>query len=225
MGEPYELSFPGRPPVMAPVRPLFAPWQRTLLVVPLAAALGAAWPLLGGPRWDLSLLGFAGGWGPSLLQWFVGLWVLGLAFRESVPGRSVSTPTFVSAVTVAAAAVIGGTLEAQLRSPTIVPDGKHLRFWIECVVGPAVLAAPVFAVTIVLVTRAFPMRPWMAGALGGLSAALFVDAGLRLGCSVSDPIHVVSAHVLAIALMTLGGAWLTTALDRRRWRSSPIRGS
>ena len=43
-------------------------------------------------------------------------------------------------------------------------------------------------------SRAFPLRPRIAGALYGLGAGLMADAGWRLFCHFSNPAHVFGAH-------------------------------
>ena len=63
------------------------------------------------------------------------------------------------------------------------------------------------AASAVLSTRAFPLRPAVAGALYGLGAGLIADAGLRLWCEFSAPAHVLAAHLGAVILsMALGAA-------------------
>jgi hypothetical protein len=56
---------------------------------------------------------------------------------------------------------------------------------------------------ILLVARAFPLRPRLAGALYGIGAGLIADAGWRLFCHFSDPVHVFGAHTLGIAVVVL----------------------
>jgi hypothetical protein len=49
------------------------------------------------------------------------------------------------------------------------------------------------------------MRPAITGALAGLGAGLFADSSWRLYCEVSDPAHVLTAHLGAVAVVTLAG--------------------
>jgi len=47
---------------------------------------------------------------------------------------------------------------------------------------------------------------------------VLTDAGWRLTCSIVDPVHVLTSHGLAIAIMSGAGAIAATLLDRARWR-------
>ena len=79
------------------------------------------------------------------------------------------------------------------------------------------LSTPLLVLASVLVARAFPSRPALAGALTGLAAGVLTDAGWRIGCFVSAPGHVIGAHWLAVAAMTALGAAVAALADRRRW--------
>jgi hypothetical protein len=84
--------------------------------------------------------------------------------------------------------------------------------------GPLLLGLPVLVLSTLLVGRAFPERPAIAGALVGLAAGILTDAGWRLGCFVTAPSHVIGAHWVAVATLTASGALLGLAGDRLRWR-------
>src|SRR5262245_48569241 len=86
---------------LRPVRPLWPPARRVLVLVPIALATLVAIPTVYFFRSDFALLGFFRAWGLSLLESFVGLVVVTLALVESIPGRSLSSRTL-------AAAFIGG---------------------------------------------------------------------------------------------------------------------
>jgi hypothetical protein len=82
---------------------------------------------------------------------------------------------------------------------------------------------PAAALASVLVARAYPTRPAVTGLLSGLGAGLMGDAGWRLFCHFSDPTHVLSAHLAAVATAGLCGAALARLLHRQRRsaRSAP----
>jgi hypothetical protein len=80
------------------------------------------------------------------------------------------------------------------------------------VAGTIVGALPVMAIAGWLVARAFPLRPRLAGALYGIGAGLIADAGWRLFCHFSDPVHVYGAHTLGI----VAAAAIGIAVSRRR---------
>jgi hypothetical protein len=78
-------------------------------------------------------------------------------------------------------------------------------------------------VSAVLVARAFPLRPALAGALYGLGSGLLADAGWRLFCHFANPAHVFGAHALAIGVVTAIGAGTAAALARRDTRARTLR--
>jgi hypothetical protein len=84
--------------------------------------------------------------------------------------------------------------------------------WTVCVAGTIASALPVMAIAGWLVARAFPLRPRVAGALYGIGAGLIADAGWRLFCHYSDPMHVFGAHTLAIVVVMAIGV----GISRRR---------
>ena len=103
-------------------------------------------------------------------------------------------------------------------SATVVPAGREFRDWIECVVWPAVIGAPFMVIATLMAARAFPTRPAIAGALCGLSAGVLSDAGWRLSCWISDPVHLAESHALAILTLAAAGSLVATILDSRHWR-------
>jgi hypothetical protein len=202
----------------APVVPLRSPWRRTWALAPLAALMAVVAARYWGPRRELDGLGLHLTWLLSAAQWGTGLWVLSLAFREAVPGRSL-TRRAVAIASLLTLVVLAVNLGAKdLLAGTVVPAGREWRFWTACVEGPVLLALPVLVLATLLVGRAFPVRPGVAGALTGLAAGILTDAGWRLGCFVTAPSHVVGAHWLAVAALTAVGAALAILADTIRWR-------
>jgi hypothetical protein len=202
----------------APVAPLRSPWRRAWALAPLAALMAIVAARYWGPRRELDGLGLYVTWLSSAAQWGAGLWVLSLAFREAVPGRGL-TRRAVAIAGLLVVAVLAVNLGAKdLIAGTVVPSGREWLFWTACVEGPLLLSLPVLVLATLLVVRAFPVRPGVAGALTGLSAAILTDAGWRLGCFVTAPSHVVGAHWLAVAALTVAGAGLGVLADAIRWR-------
>ena len=79
------------------------------------------------------------------------------------------------------------------------------------------MALPALAVTLWLVFRALPLRPSIAGLLGGAGAAVTADALTHVLCPMSDLRHVLVWHTGAlIGLMFIG--WLAGKLwERKRY--------
>jgi len=215
---------PMRPPyrnhilaTLVPVRPLRPPAQRVWLLMPLGILLAATGPILSGGRGDLQSYAPLLTWGAAALQCALGMWLLALGFREAVPGRHVSTRALAAAAMLTATMVVTIALLTNAASPTVTPVGREWRDWIECVVWPAALGAPFMIAATVMALRAFPTRPAIAGGLCGLSAGVLSEAGWRLSCWISDPLHIVESHGLALLTLTAGGALLAVVSDARRW--------
>ena len=204
---------------LRPVRPLPSPVRRALWLAPLAALTVMAAPSVFALRGDAATLGWVLSWGASIAQAALALTLIALALHDAVPGRALNA----SALLLAAGSVLGFSVVATLRtwdlSPTtIVP---HMAAWIGrvCFVGTLGSAIPLLALSAVLAWRAFIVRPWSAGALYGLGAGLGADAGWRLFCHYSDPMHVLTTHtggVLATMALGIAVAAISVAARPRR---------
>jgi hypothetical protein len=135
-----------------------------------------------------------------------GIFVMWAALRESVPGTTLSRRFAGTIFGTALVVLIGITWITWLASPTTIRPEAEIHVWRICVAGPLLAALPAFAVAGLLVTRAFPLRPPLAGALYGLGVGLMSDAGWRLFCHFSDPVHVFGAHTLAVGLLCTAGS-------------------
>ena len=183
---------------LRPVKPLRSPSMRALVLLPLAAAIVFAVPALRFFRSDMQALGVVRGWGFSYAQAVAGIVIVALALRESIPGRALSR------------AALGWTIAAGLTLPALIlvltsstfelgpAPGQALTDGIGCFRASAEGAVSALIVAALLVARAFPLRPGIAGALYGLGCGLIADAGLRLYCEYTAPPHVAFAHGGAI---------------------------
>jgi hypothetical protein len=198
---------------LAPVRPLAPPHSRVLPVVPLALLLLVAAPVVFDLR-ELSLLGWMWSWGASTLQMMVGLAIIALALRESVPGRSLPARLLVGTVAGVALLLIAVTAAAWSLNPVSLA-----RYWWQigamCAVGSATSALPAVVLSAVLIVRAYPVRPALAGGIAGLGGGLLADAGWRLFCHFSEPAHVIAAHLGGVVVAAIAGAVLTSWLAAR----------
>jgi hypothetical protein len=204
---------------LAPVRPLAQPVKRAIPVVPLALALLLAAPVVFTFR-DLTSLGWMWSWGASTLQMLAGLAIIVLALSDAVPGRNWPTPALVATAVAVALLFLAITLGVWSANPVTLA-----RYWWQigamCAVGSATSALPVAVLAAVLIVRAFPLRPAITGGIAGLGAGLLGDAGWRLFCHFSEPAHVLTAHLGAVALVGIAGAVLTSLLAARQHGQTP----
>jgi hypothetical protein len=183
---------------LRPVEPLRSPSVRALVLVPLAAAIVFAVPALHFFRADLRALGFVRGWGFSYAQALGGIVIVALALRESIPGRALSRKVLAWAIA-AGLALPGIVLVLTSSTFDLGPaPGRALSEGIGCFRASAGASLPALIAAALLVARAFPLRPGVAGALYGLGCGLIADAGLRLFCEYTAPPHVAFAHGGAI---------------------------
>lgn len=190
---------------LRPVQPLRRPFIRALVFWPLALLLLTGQAAVLGLRRDAGIVGDSLLWGLSVAQALAGLALLVSALREAVPGPTRANRSVVF-LGLAFLWTVGVTLLTWTASATVVPPGRVAYFWKVCFGGPVAIGLPVMVLALALASRAFPLRPAWVGALGGMGAGLITDAGWRTFCHVSDPSHVLLAHIAAIVTLTLIGA-------------------
>jgi len=197
---------------LAPARPLPPPSVRTLALLPIAAAVVASVPLLHSVRPDLPSIGVLRPFGFSIVQAIAGIAIIAAALRESVPGRQWTVRQV--SLLIAGGIALPALLPGLAASAFDVAPGAHsaVAVGVACFRTSAVAALPALIASAILSARAFPLRPVVAGALYGLGCGLIADAGLRLWCEFSAPSHVLSAHVGAIVLCMLLGAFVSLKL-------------
>jgi hypothetical protein len=199
---------------LAPVRPLSAPLRRAMLLLPAGILLLALQPLFYGLRSDAAVLGMFRLWGLSAAQSVLGLLFIAAALREAVPGRPL--PGARRLFVLGAVVSVAVTFLTWQGSATIVPPGRVVSYWTICFTRPVMIGFPVMAVALALAWRAYPLRAALVGAFAGLGAGLMTDAGWRVFCHVSDPVHVLSAHLAAVLALSAAGAAVAALLDRLR---------
>ena len=204
---------------LRPVRPVLPPRVRTLFLLPLAAVV----TLLAINRYQrpgLAELTPFLSWGLSAVQWSLGVLVLGVAFREATPGSWLSRRQLTSLLLVTSGLILATTWLTYAAQPWFIPRGRALILTYLCFVGPLKLGIPLLLLASYLTARAVPTTPVRVGALCGLAAGVIVDAGWRLTCQFTAPLHVMTAHAAAILALGAGGALLGAAFDRLGpWRS------
>jgi len=198
---------------LRPVRPLAAPGRRVLALLPLGLVLVVGVPVFWGWRGNFAQLGMVVAWGLSGLQALAGLLIVGTALREAVPGRELSAPAIGATFGAAAALFVGITLATALVQPTLEPPDVWVRYVWECFWMDATSSIPALAAAAWLASRALPTRPAVAGAIYGLGAGLMADAGFRLFCWISTPLHVLVSHGGAILVLMVAGAAAAMVVD------------
>jgi hypothetical protein len=206
-----------------PVQALRSPWTRALAIVPLAIVSLVAAPVVFNVRSDAAALGWFGVWGFSLAQGIAGIFVIGAALRESIPGRDWSGPAIALWLAAPILAVLGITVASWEASQVLLRAGWWLVAGL-CFAGSAAAALPIVALASVLAARAYPLRPAVAGALIGLGAGLVADAGWRTFCHFSEPSHVLSAHLAAVLMSTAIGVLAAVRLCNRSGSPGPLVG-
>ncbi len=208
---------------LAPVQPLPPAWLRTLQATGLAA-LGLALVLLILKlplRFDLAELPMWLTWGCACLQLAIGVLLIGLALRESVPGQSVPVSIVATAIGLAVAIQVLVAIATRMHGPGMAMEaGMGMKAGLGCAMHDTALALPALLVTLWLVFRALPLRPSVAGLLGGAGSAVTADALIHVICPMSDLRHVLVWHtgtLLGLMLVgwLVGKAW-EVARQRRR---------
>ncbi len=186
-------------------RPLGSPTIRAAWLGPVGLGLVATVLALWGLRADHSAIGPWRLWAASLVQIALAVAVARAALAESIPGRLPSFGTFVVLAGLAVACVVALTEATFAASRTFVPAPWASRFLWICFTRPIVLGLPVLVLLALMLRRGLLSRPLLAGALAGLAAGLISDSAWRLYCHVSDPSHVLAAHVGAILSLSATG--------------------
>lgn len=184
------------------VCPLRPAWARAFWVALWAALALAVLPVVIGFRADIASLGFALSWGAAVVECIAGLGLVVLALREAVPGSGVTLPIGSAALTagIAVQVVVAvlSWLQRGMPAGSFPPGGAH------CFPMESTLALPALALTMVLVVRAYAVRPRLAWILGGAGAGVLTDGVWHLICPYAELLHVLVWHggaVLALAAL------------------------
>jgi hypothetical protein len=199
------------------VRPLPAPWRRTLWVLPFALLAFVAAPAWFNVRVDAERLGWTVGWGFSVLQAAIGFALVIAGLRDAIPGREWPVRAVAAWLTGPVIMIAVVTWISWAASP-IMLRGAWWNVWLVCFAASAATAMPAVAMVSILATRAYPIRPAVTGLLVGLGAGVMADGGWRMFCHYSEPAHVLSAHLGAVIAAAVMGSFLSVRL-----KATPLR--
>lgn len=194
-------------------------------VKPLApAALRASW-LLGwlaaavaivvvgiGLRGDAAALGVALVWGAAAVECTVGLALVTLALKEAVPGSGVTARQGVAAIAAGVAVHAAVTLLTWFGRG--MPPGAFPPAGLMCLPFETAIGVPALAIALLLVARAYAVRPRWAGLLGGSGSGLLADGVWHMVCPLADLPHLLLVHTGAVAVLALAG-WLAGVVAER----------
>ena len=202
---------------LTPVRPLRPAWVRALVLLPCAALGFALLALLLGLYWETSRLV----WAVGLFQVLVAYGILWVGLREAVPGEGPGAPALLFAALIATAAVGGANALLVALRPVPGPPGAG-GFSLYCFRVELLFGLPVVALGFWLAARGFPLRPAVAGVLGGLSAGVAAAGVWSIYCPYNSLAHLAShlGPILPVALAGLlaGALWARRRRVRRRHR-------
>ena len=196
---------------LTPVKPLPPWWMRTIYALVVAAAgLAVVIALFElSLRPDMDQLPMWLTWGCTVVQLVVGVILIGMALREAVPGNRAPAGTANLAVATGVVMQVLVGIATRMHSPGVpLVKGTGFGIGIGCSAHDGALALPALVMTLWLVFRALPLRPSVAGLLGGAGAAVTADAVNHFLCPMSDLRHVLVWHTgMIFGLMLLG--WVT----------------
>ncbi len=190
---------------LRPVRPLPPLWKRAMAVAVTVVAVAVAVLITHALRPDLVTLSPWVGWGAALFEGLIGLLIMALALRESVPGRALSGGVLGIVIGLAIVSNLIVVIATRLDVAGSAGMWGPLTRGMMCSRNELMFALPALLVTIYLVIRAFPLRPQIVGMLAGLGAGLTADGINHLLCPVSSLMHVLVWHTGAmLGLMIFG---------------------
>lgn len=185
-----------------------------------AAGLLVLWWAFG-LRDDHHALGVPWLWGLSAVELLLAAALLGLALRDTIPGRRPSLALLGAAAAAVAGLHLATSWATFQRSPVAAPAGHEARLWLACFCMELALALPVAFAVAALARRGLVTWPGRVGVVGGLGAGVAGDALWRLHCPYSDLAHVLAAHsgaILAASALGLAVAWSWDRARLRAWR-------
>jgi len=202
---------------LKPVRPLCSGWTSALIVFPVALFLLSLVLIVYGLRSDAAEIGSAPLWVPASLMVASAYAVLVLALIQRAPEATVSWTWWVALPLAAIVFQVGGaywTLTHGSVPPSVSWQVEAMCFW-----RVSALGLPPVILVLVLLSRGLPLRPKVAGLLGGLGGGFISEGVYRLHCGISHPGHIVPWHTSAVLVMGLLGLLAGIWWEHRRLQS------
>ena len=221
------MNVPGTPPIhealvgrlTADLRPVPRLWRPTarlvvwlglaLVVLALAAALGLREDL--GPQLHrpLYLLEIA-----ALLV--AGALAATAGLRAAVPGYGGERRRALFALTVG---LLGTALLVGEPGPNVLAPAAFMTIGARCAACVAMFGLLPWTALFIAIRRAAPLDGRVVGCYAGAAAFLVGAAAVRLACPIDEPVHLITTHVVPVALWTAvsalaGAGWLV------RWREA-----
>jgi hypothetical protein len=185
------------------VRPILRFELRAALLALVALSCGALMVSVHGVRSDLPELQMATVVTVFLLRTAAGVGLLALAMREAVPAAGWTDRSRRIAFIIAVAALL------------VLPEGfaRAIDLGGAARVAPllcfpvvVLVSVPGFFVSMILLRRAWPLRPVMTAALAGLGTGMLASAAMFIACDNASAVHAWATHEsAAIAVALLGG--------------------
>lgn len=197
-----------------PVRPVLRSETRMVIVSALAAAAAALLVAQLGMRHDVSLLPKLAFVSMLMVRVAAGLSLILLALREAIPSAGVSDRRRTLF------AVIGLSMLIALPEMFSLLIGARQN---GIIAGPwfcfplvVAVSVPSFLGMLVLLSRAWPVRPVQTGFLAGLGSGILAEAAQFVVCANADPVHGGAVHGGAAISVALLGALAGLMLERNR---------
>ncbi|MCG6964571.1 MAG: DUF1109 domain-containing protein [Acidobacteria bacterium] len=190
---------------LKPVRPLSPVWRRALIVGAMAVVVMIVVVSTTQLRADLASLSILVGWGAAFLELFIGIVLIGLSLRESVPGLALSPGAIAAALGLGAAVNIIIVFATWAGSSAANAYTEPFMEGVVCSRAETLFGVPALIVTLILVARALPLRPHVVGLLAGCGAGMIGDGINHLLCPISTLRHVLVWHSGVIVLLALLG--------------------
>ena len=202
---------------LKPVRPLRPAWASALIAFPVALFSLRLVLMVFGLRGDAAEIGATPLWIPASLMVGSAYAVLVLALIQQAPESTVSWAWWVALPLVAIVFQVGSaywTLAHSGFGPSMRWQMEAMCFW-----RISILGLPPVILVLALLSRGLPLRPKVAGLLGGLGGGFISEGVYRLHCGMSHPGHIVPWHTGAVLVMGLLGLLAGMWWERQRLQS------